>query len=303
MNDQLKNEQKTSRYLYQSGLIHIAQFRLHPNDPNFCGPHQTSGGALVVFPRTSVTITHEGKKPVTASPNMVMFYNNGQVYSRGMVSEKGDLCDVFGFKTSLILDAIRPYRANVDETQALFEFSHGPSDSASYLMQRMIVNYIQSAEQPDHLLVDETIISILKQVIEHCYGLRKSHPLSKKAVSHEKDVVEALRRLLSLQFEKDISLNLLASHVNYSPFHLCRIFQRHTGKSIHQYLKELRLRTALEFATQPNTDLSYLALQVGFSSHSHFTEAFRKTFGIPPTHLRGVSRKKINELKRKISIA
>ncbi|MDQ2693192.1 MAG: hypothetical protein M3Y68_14230 [Chloroflexota bacterium] len=42
---------------------------------------------------------------------------------------------------------------------------------------------------------------------------------------------------------------------------------------------------------------------MGFASHSHFTAAFRKTFGTPPSTLRRASRQTVRELLSKISIA
>ena len=48
---------------------------------------------------------------------------------------------------------------------------------------------------------------------------------------------------------------------------------------IHRYLNRLRLRTALEYLGDSMADLSDTALSLGFSSHSHFTESFRREFG------------------------
>ena len=258
---------------------------------------------LMVFPRTSVTIRHAGQEPVVADPNTVMFYNHGQVYSRGQLSEQGDACEWFGISARLVADAIRPFDAQVDDRpEKPFQFSHGPSDTLSYLMQRIVVDHILGDRQPDHLFIEETVLSVLKQVIGHGYHQRGLTPHKTKII-HEREIVEALRKTLALHFEQNLSLKQIAGYLNYSPFHLCRIFHKHTGASIHQYLKELRLRTSLEYVTQANADLTHLALKIGFSSHSHFTEAFRKTFGMPPSSLRQISRQRLHELQSKISIA
>jgi AraC-like DNA-binding protein len=64
--------------------------------------------------------------------------------------------------------------------------------------------------------------------------------------------------------------------------HLCVEFARSTGTTLHRTLIRLRLRAALERLQDPRCDLSALAHEVGFSSHSHFTAVFRRTFGHPP---------------------
>ena len=298
----LRADQDASQVIYNGTLFRIGQFRRGPQHPDFAGPHWI-GGTLMVFPRTSVTITLVGCAPVLADPNTVMFYNDGQIYSRGKLSEQGDLCEWFGFDHQLVADAIRPFHAKVDDhLEKPFQFSHGPSDPTSYFMQRWVVDHIHNAQQPDHLFIEETIMSVLKRVASQSYHQRGITPQKVNAV-HEREIVEAIQKILALHFNQNLSLERIAAHLNYSPFHLSRLFQKHTGQSIHQHLKHLRLRISLEYVTQANMDLTELALQLGFSSHSHFTETFRKTFGTPPSALRNTSRQQLHEIKSKISIA
>ena len=298
----MRADQDASGPIYDGAFFRIGQFRRGPKHPNFSGPHW-SGSTLIVFPRTSVTITHLGKAPVVADPNVVMFYNHGQIYSRGKLSEAGDLCEWFGFGSQLVADAIRSFDAHVDDHPfEPFQFSYGPSDTTSYLLQRLVVDHILGTQQPDDLFIEETVLQVLKRVVENSYRQRGISPKQTK-VSVEKEVVDAIQKVLVTRFEQNLSLEQIAAQLNYSPFHLCRLFRKHTGQSIHQYLTQLRLRTSLEYVTQANTDLTSLALQLGFASHSHFTESFRKTFGTPPSELRNVSRQQMRQLLSKISIA
>jgi transcriptional regulator GlxA family with amidase domain len=75
-------------------------------------------------------------------------------------------------------------------------------------------------------------------------------------------------------------------------FHLCRVFRRHVGMTLHEYRQQLRVRHALETVASGDVDLLQVALELGFSGHSHFTAAFRAAFGAPPSVLRtaGMSR-------------
>lgn len=59
------------------------------------------------------------------------------------------------------------------------------------------------------------------------------------------------------------------------------------GVRLHDYLTRVRLLAVLErLRTSARPNLSAIALDVGFSSHSHMGTAFRRFFGVPPTHLR-----------------
>ncbi|HEY6892637.1 MAG TPA: AraC family transcriptional regulator [Rhodanobacteraceae bacterium] len=81
------------------------------------------------------------------------------------------------------------------------------------------------------------------------------------------------------------SLGRLADAVGLSPFQLCRGFKRQFGSTLTAYRTRLRLLSSLE-AIASGEDLTSVALAAGFSSHSHFTSAFRQTFGTVPSRVR-----------------
>ena len=78
----------------------------------------------------------------------------------------------------------------------------------------------------------------------------------------------------------------VARALDVSAFHLAHVFRAFTGTSIHQYLLQLRMQIAIERLRSGETSLSRLALDLGFSSHSHFSATFRKRFGTSPTYVR-----------------
>ena len=86
-----------------------------------------------------------------------------------------------------------------------------------------------------------------------------------------------------------------------SPFHLARVFQHRTGQPIHRYLTRLRLRASLERLSDGTSDLAALALALGFSSHSHFTDSFRREFGCKPSDVRdGAGRDRLREMSKNL---
>jgi AraC-like DNA-binding protein len=83
-----------------------------------------------------------------------------------------------------------------------------------------------------------------------------------------------------------LTLTRIARALGVSVFHLCRSFRRATGLTLHAYRDQVRLRAALERLEQGERDLTRLALDLGYSSHSHFTAAFRRSFGTSPSRTR-----------------
>lgn len=105
-----------------------------------------------------------------------------------------------------------------------------------------------------------------------------------------RDYVTDAKALLEQRFRETLRLDDVARALHVSTYHLCRIFKEETGVPIHQYLNRLRLREALESLAAGAADLTDLALSLGFASHSHFSNAFRKEFGISPRDVRQLAR-------------
>lgn len=85
-----------------------------------------------------------------------------------------------------------------------------------------------------------------------------------------------------LQLGADLSLNQLAAAANVSPFHFARLFKNTTGIAPHQFVLRLRLERAKRLIAAGQLSLTEIALAVGFFDQAHFTNVFRRTFGLTP---------------------
>lgn len=272
--------------IFATPTLKIGAFRCRPWEPWFAdtGP---INGHLIVFPRTSVCITHADSRPIVTDPNLVMLYNDRQEYRRGKISERGDLCEWFEFAPEIILDAVRPFDPAVDDRRP-FRLTHGPSDTRSYLLQRQLVEQIAGQEQPDQVYVEEAMLTVLNAVVRSAYRAAgnqasRSH---RQRDSSAAELTDGVKQFLATRFTERITLDQIAQAVHCSPYHLCRIFRQQTSSSIHAYLNHLRLRTALEYLSAGADDLAALGVELGYSSHSHFTQAFKRAFGAAPSALR-----------------
>ena len=103
----------------------------------------------------------------------------------------------------------------------------------------------------------------------------------RRSVAH-RDLAEAEKALIGARFRERITLDAIAGTLGVSAFHLCRVFRRETGAPLHRHVLGLRVRASLE-AVARDADLSGVALDAGFCSHSHFTAAFVREFGLSPS--------------------
>jgi AraC-like DNA-binding protein len=77
-------------------------------------------------------------------------------------------------------------------------------------------------------------------------------------------------------------LEEMGRRVGCSHFHLSRIFTQEMGKTISAYLRDLRMERAAELLREGKMNVTEAAMEVGYSSLSHFTVAFRETFACCP---------------------
>ena len=290
---------------YRCGNITVGSFRCRPSHPRFSdtGPIESY---LCVFPRTSVFITHAGKETIVADANVVMFYNRHQVYHRGPISQEGDRCDWFRISPQAVVEATMPYDpAVVDRPHRPFGFSHGPCNADIYLKQRLLLEYVRSNSNPDALLVEESVQEILRSVVAGSYRALGHEPVGSSSSATRRthaDLTDATRSLLASCYSESLSLHELAHCLHTSPFHLSRVFRQQTGTTLHAYRNQLRLRASLDRVTQPGQDLSELAFALGYSGHSHFTQCFRRCFGLTPSRLRRDPRLNVRSLRQRLSV-
>ncbi len=78
---------------------------------------------------------------------------------------------------------------------------------------------------------------------------------------------------------------------NYSYSHFTRLFRQHTGRSLIDYIVELRLNYAAMLLKTTDLSILEISTRVGYDSYSHFTRLFRKKFGSTPKEFRILCRK------------
>jgi AraC-like DNA-binding protein len=97
---------------------------------------------------------------------------------------------------------------------------------------------------------------------------------------------EAVIQFPTGAFPTRVTLQEVSNAVGLSPFHLCRVFHAATGCTVHRYLLALRLEHAAAELLDTRKSVTEIAHAAGFSSHSHLTALFTRTFGAPPRLLR-----------------
>lgn len=207
----------------------------------------------VVLPETAVRIDAD-----VCTPHEAVVYARDTYYRRALVSAEGDRCLFF----ALDADLAPPFTG----------IRRCPCPPSLYVLVRRARRALHG--QPDRLALDETLQAVVASLMGTPY--QRTSP----------STVDAVKTLIAGEPARQWRLADIAEAVHYSPYFLARMFRRHTGHSIAAYRRELCLRQSLPFALDAGEDLSRVAQRFGFSSHSHYTAAFRRLFGCTPTAAR-----------------
>lgn len=114
------------------------------------------------------------------------------------------------------------------------------------------------------------------------YGQRYIDSIRGDEGESSSDAVERVARYIDSHLEENLSVNALAGMAFLSADHLTRSFKKRYGKTVSEYILHKRMELARELLRDTDLTITMVAGKVGFGSYSHFTEQFKKCFGMTP---------------------
>ena len=278
------------RPLHESPIVSVHDYCCHITHSG-PGAEEESDVNNIVLMRHGAFSRHFGRRTVTADVNQAVFFSRESTYRVSHPSDCGDRGTVFTVSPRVLNDIVREVDPSIDEhPDQPFQFFTGPCDSHVFWRHRELVQRLESTDSNplEPLWADVTALQLVADVLESAFvhrGVTRKPKREGTGADHA-DRTEAAKTYLAAKLSERITLDDVARAVHVSPFHLARIFQHQTGVPVHRYLTQLRLRASLERLADGDQDLTTIALELGFSSHSHFTDAFRREFGHPPSEIR-----------------
>ncbi|CAN5475490.1 hypothetical protein BH09PLA1_BH09PLA1_05990 [soil metagenome] len=287
-----------SRLLFQRDGFALGQFRWDASRAGMRRDSCIGSFALIAIPWTAVRINCQGRRPVIADSCTGIFYNPNQSY----VAEQ--LLEGVPERTIYIVPDEQTLRDCVteidgrpsDDPARMLRFESGPIDAKTFIELRQLVEWLDRdtvAANDDSLAIHEIAMRIAARLIARSYrargegvSARKLQSVNERAVSRHREIAQRVREVCLTHFHERLSLQEIAEAVDASRFHVCRLFRLMTGRSIHQYLTDLRLRASLDGVCDRCAPLARVALDSGFSNQSHFTTAFARRFGRTPAAFR-----------------
>ena len=207
-----------------------------------------------------------GRSVTWVDSSRLLFASPGESYvDRHVLAGVGHRCLIF-----------TPDEEMLDELW-VDDRSQGDRVRACSLRTQMLGQFIRHAEEP--LEAEELGVTILEECLA---GGPTVGNIDQRCVRRAKAALHDCP-------DGRLSLSQIASDLGVTSIYLTQCFKRSEGMPLYRYQTQLRLCRALERLPERD-DITDLAFELGFSSHSHFTAAFRSQFGTTPSNYRSRTR-------------
>ncbi len=272
--------------------------------PDHCGMSDVEyqGADSLVFPLAGSFVKHFGSRTaVLAEPSTVLFFAAGRPYRVSHPGPLHDECLVLEFDPAVMRSALIDIAQIVHLGDSRL-FTHTTLTLPSATARSLLLWRLQHGVA-DALEATETGLALLAATVRAAMQEKTLSQTRLETRTRRRDQVMAVQSMLLASTETSPSLSELATHAETTPFHLARIFREHVSVPVHEYDIRLRLIRALPEVLDTDRGITEIALDHGFSSHSHFTYAFRRRAGITPNGLRRIAKRGTRQEVSKIVIA
>jgi AraC-like DNA-binding protein len=231
----------------------------------------------LVFPYRGLFLRHVGNTQSVADANHVLFFNAGEGYQVSHPASGGDACLSLSVSQPLLRE-LAPAAMLQRRDQPVFRHQALRIDERAQVLVALLRHSLRNGSI-EPLEAESLALTLVCRSL----GPRTSHaPGASRA---RQRLVDRAKLLLASDLTRRWALADIAAEVGGSPVYLTQAFQQVEGMPLYRYHLRLRLARALDLIAECG-DVAALAQDLGFSSHSHFTAAFRQAYGRTPTAFR-----------------
>jgi len=267
------SQEFTVNRLLDTGVVHVSNVdcrgTCRHRSADECASH-----THFVFPFRGLYLRHVGQDQTVADANHVLFFNKDQAYQVSHPLAGGD--------TSLVVSLAEPMIAELAPRNLLatletptFKVQHLRIDTRAQALVMLLKHSLRNGSI-EPLEAEGLSLTLISRSL----GPRTARaPGSTHA---RRRLVDRVKVLLASDLSRRWTLAGIAAEIRGSPVYLTQAFQQVEGMPLYRYHLHLRLARALDLIAE-RQDLSALAQDLGFSSHSHFSAAFKRSYGRTPS--------------------
>lgn len=167
-----------------------------------------------------------------------------------------------------------------NEDLTLYHFESSLSRFSRYDKERLFI-------QIQHLLHNKGIaqmkstIESLKTMIDWIKFL-KVCCLKCKEYNQSLQSVEKAKKYILTNYNKQITLEEVASSVNLSPNYFSHLFRKALGETFIEFLTRVRMEKAVDLLAENKYSLKEINFKIGYNDPNYFSRVFKRHYGVSP---------------------
>lgn len=135
------------------------------------------------------------------------------------------------------------------------------------------------------MMMETSIIQLLLLELHDLFG-NVEQIANGKLNRRDTEIIQELKQYLTQTFLDEHTMNGLSKQFGVNTNKLMFLFKKVFGKSIFEYLSELRMEFAMIKLREKELRVADIARTIGYKNPNHFSTAFKKHFGVAPTELK-----------------
>jgi AraC-like DNA-binding protein len=231
----------------------------------------------LVFPYRGAYVRHLGCDEAVAEASQLLFFNRGDSYRVSHPVPGGDACLDLVVDETLLCE-LTPKPLLREARQLAFRHQRLRIDARAQALVAFLRHALREGIA-EPLEAESLALTLVRRAL--------ASPAMRATAARvgRKRLVDRIKLVLASDLSRRWTLGDIATEVGGSAVYLTQVFRQVEGMPLYRYQLGLRLARALDLLAQYD-DLNTLSADLGFSSHSHFSAAFRRTYGRSPTQFR-----------------
>ena len=238
---------------------------------------ECTAATLLVFPYRGVYLRHVGTDQSVADANHVLFFNADEGYQVSHPIDGGDSSLSLRLDDA-VLEELAPRALLSPGGRAAFRRPSQRIDARAQALVALLRHNLENGTI-EPLEAEALVLTLV------CRSLGPRTSREPTSTHARRRLADRVKVLLASDLSRRWTLADIGKAINSSPVYLTQVFRQVEGVPLYRYQLQLRLARALDLIGRYD-DLSALATELGFSSHSHFTSSFRRAFGRSPAEFR-----------------
>ena len=141
-----------------------------------------------------------------------------------------------------------------------------------------LCKYYDTAIDTDEIIIHSLILELIHLLLNDA----RRADISNHATENNHRAISNAINYIKNNLTADLSLEAISALIGFSPIYFHNLFKASTGRTLHEYVEEQRIRKAANMLITTDFTLAKIAYECGFSSQSYFSYAFKRKMNKTP---------------------